>query len=733
MACSPHYLTSLDYFLWGTLKDRVYRMVPAMPEDAQERAVAACRGITPETLQAACRALHKVEVVNGEGGSAGVKEERRRGKVDSRGSTLTTSFLPVFVFRFSWVNAAYLALSTAHYSPVSTLQRSESTHHSKESHFDSRGRPRLTLREPRARPGWERVPERLAARPGEPRLGAAGLPTHTCAPAKLPYYTHARYHLPSCSPTNFEYRNTRSKAPIGLKGSVDGPATKCDGERNREHLDTLRLPNSSVLEGNNIIIKSLRSTVDNTVTVQSYLMIVTSGGWVELAVLTEQEHLLKSQPHSMQVVSDKLVAWADELRHRLFRADGRVRVWCKPNEVVDPSCKKGAVQTGGGSVMVWGVFTQHGLDPLVHVPTKLNENRYKTLLGDHLQQFIDFSFPDNTGMFQQDNACLIGLWMSRTGSKSILESSSECRGQHIPPTLSQSRIYGTWREPFAPKIMYLEIPGNFGQLFRQHSLTSLQRSSIHLWSPCDIELRHSFGLEGPYTLLYGYPMTFVMLKKAIISGWKYFGRKLIGHVVSRAEPPYCLTALHPPNRRGRGIMSSQRKKVKINATSGQTQSPSLARPHILAPSTAEVLRSSSSETKRGSIHTPSAFPGHNRSRLLLTAQPVVESGDLSRPPPAYGVNYYQHESNPMIGHQREPHEWNGKRTFPPQVVEETSLGIALHPMKGWSHSTPWEPHPKWWGIAMTRSGHHHGGRAQESSQGTSPVSQFTGIAELALN
>ncbi|KAJ8871054.1 hypothetical protein PR048_027358 [Dryococelus australis] len=39
------------------------------------------------------------------------------------------------------------------------------------------------------------------------------------------------------------------------------------------------------------------------------------------------------------------------------------------------------------------------------------------------------------------------------------------------------------------------------------------------------------------------------------------------------------------------------------------------------------------------------IPGHNSSRLPLTARPVSESGNLSRPPPAYGVNHYQHESN----------------------------------------------------------------------------------------
>ncbi|KAJ8872930.1 hypothetical protein PR048_026546 [Dryococelus australis] len=61
------------------------------------------------------------------------------------------------------------------------------------------------------------------------------------------------------------------------------------------------------------------------------------------------------------------------------------------------------VQAGGGSVIVWGVFTWFALGPLVHVQVKLYGNRYKTLLGDHLQPFMDFSFLDNSGMFQHDN------------------------------------------------------------------------------------------------------------------------------------------------------------------------------------------------------------------------------------------------------------------------------------------------------------------------------------------
>ncbi|KAJ8881857.1 hypothetical protein PR048_018343 [Dryococelus australis] len=51
-------ITPLDILLWGALEDRVFNMIPTTPDGMQERIVAACRGITPETLQATRRALH---------------------------------------------------------------------------------------------------------------------------------------------------------------------------------------------------------------------------------------------------------------------------------------------------------------------------------------------------------------------------------------------------------------------------------------------------------------------------------------------------------------------------------------------------------------------------------------------------------------------------------------------------------------------------------------------------
>ncbi|KAJ8892671.1 hypothetical protein PR048_005252 [Dryococelus australis] len=225
------------------------------------------------------------------------------------------------------------------------------------------------------------------------------------------------------------------------------------------------------------------------------------------------------------------------VKKRLGVADGRVWACHKPNEAVDISCQQGNMQADGGSVMVWSLFTWHGLDPLVNAPTKLNCICCKTLIGNHLQSFMYFSFPDNVGMFQQENvpshqAVDIQDWFWRVTAKG-------------------------WRETLASKIMKLEIPGSFGQLVRQNGLTSLQRSSVHLWSPCHIELRHFIGLEG---------CLHETTQEAANEKWKkgkgFLGAVLLGER-GRSARPMVKAALykHSPNecvssggarRRGRG-------------------------------------------------------------------------------------------------------------------------------------------------------------------------------------
>ncbi len=52
----------------------------------------------------------------------------------------------------------------------------------------------------------------------------------------------------------------------------------------------------------------------------------------------------------------KNVAWSDESRFLLRHSDGRVRIWHKENESMDPSCLVSTVQGGGG---VGDIFLAH--------------------------------------------------------------------------------------------------------------------------------------------------------------------------------------------------------------------------------------------------------------------------------------------------------------------------------------------------------------------------------------
>lgn len=96
------------------------------------------------------------------------------------------------------------------------------------------------------------------------------------------------------------------------------------------------------------------------------------------------------------------MAWSDESRFQLVRADGRVRVWRRPHEAMDPSFQQGTVQACGGSIMKWAVFTWNGLCPLVQLNRSLTGNGYVQLLRDHLQPFMDFMYPYNDGIFMDD-------------------------------------------------------------------------------------------------------------------------------------------------------------------------------------------------------------------------------------------------------------------------------------------------------------------------------------------
>ncbi len=85
-------------------------------------------------------------------------------------------------------------------------------------------------------------------------------------------------------------------------------------------------------------------------------------------------------------------------------SDGRVRIWRKEHESMDPSCLVLMVQAGGGGLMVWGIFSWHTLGPFVPIEHRLYATAYLSIVADHVHPFMTTVYPSSDGYFQQYNA-----------------------------------------------------------------------------------------------------------------------------------------------------------------------------------------------------------------------------------------------------------------------------------------------------------------------------------------
>ncbi len=80
-----------------------------------------------------------------------------------------------------------------------------------------------------------------------------------------------------------------------------------------------------------------------------------------MSAKNRKRRLQFARAHENWTIEDwKNVAWSVESRFLLRHSDGRVRIWHKEHESMDPSCLVSTVQ-GGGGVMVWGLFSWHTL------------------------------------------------------------------------------------------------------------------------------------------------------------------------------------------------------------------------------------------------------------------------------------------------------------------------------------------------------------------------------------
>ncbi len=125
--------------------------------------------------------------------------------------------------------------------------------------------------------------------------------------------------------------------------------------------------------------------------------------WVPLLNRNRKRRLQFTPAHQNWTIEDwKNVAWSDESQFLLQHSDGRVRIWRKENESMDPSCLVSTVQAGG--ILVWGIFSWHILGPLVPIEHSLNTTAYLSIVADHVHLFMTTVYPSSDGYFQQDNA-----------------------------------------------------------------------------------------------------------------------------------------------------------------------------------------------------------------------------------------------------------------------------------------------------------------------------------------
>ncbi len=98
------------------------------------------------------------------------------------------------------------------------------------------------------------------------------------------------------------------------------------------------------------------------------------------------------------------VIFSDETKINRLGSDGRMWVWKKPGSGLKQQHVNGTVKFGGGSLMVWGCMTAHGVGYMCRIDGRMDGELYREIMEDHLFQTVDFYGMDRERfVFQQDN------------------------------------------------------------------------------------------------------------------------------------------------------------------------------------------------------------------------------------------------------------------------------------------------------------------------------------------
>lgn len=104
----------------------------------------------------------------------------------------------------------------------------------------------------------------------------------------------------------------------------------------------------------------------------------------------------------MDELSCKKIIFSDESKFNLFGSDGKPFTWREPADKLKNSNVIKTLKYGGGSIMVWGCFSYHGVGKLVLIDGIMTGERYVDILSRSLKQSA-IQMGLNDFFFQQDN------------------------------------------------------------------------------------------------------------------------------------------------------------------------------------------------------------------------------------------------------------------------------------------------------------------------------------------
>lgn len=100
----------------------------------------------------------------------------------------------------------------------------------------------------------------------------------------------------------------------------------------------------------------------------------------------------------------KRVVFSDETKINRLASDGRQWVWKNPGGQLTEQHVSGTVKFGGGSLMMWGCMTAHGIGYACKIDERMDSELYTRILDDEFLETLDFYSMDRTKIiFQQDN------------------------------------------------------------------------------------------------------------------------------------------------------------------------------------------------------------------------------------------------------------------------------------------------------------------------------------------